>query len=331
MRRYSAILFVWLATALTGCGANVLFVSSYNQDDPSTARTYEAYESALRRSNAGRATVDFHPMDIRGVRSEQARNARANLARVKVVNSPAKVIVCQDAPAIEELAETLKGAPVTLIASGMSAHPAEYGLTRQRNCFGVWTPPDLDRAMSMVKQVAPQARRLAVLSDNSRSSLWALSELNRRTDWPLQIVSIQRVNTREEWLASVNALQRQADAILCVSFSELETSAGRLASEQEVANATARESRVPTVGLTRSAVMPNGLLLAVAPSPEAVGRATAEMTEKVLFTRPEAVYPRFRKETESVSYVNLALAERLRIELPESLVEEAAETVGVPH
>lgn len=327
MRRHLTLLTILLAITLTGCGANVLFVGSYSEDDPWTRTVRTTYEEALRDAGLRTTHVDFHAMNIDSAQTRRSRETLADVARVKVMNSPAKLVVCQDSPAIGELGEKLKGTPITILASGVRSHPAEYGLTRQRNCFGVWTPTDLDRVMSMIAQVAPRASRLAVLSDTSHSAWATLVELKRRRDWPIEVVSIQTLETREEWLASVNSLQNKADAILCVSMTELTDSLGRLVPERDIAAATARESRLPTVGLTRTAVMFDGILLACAPSPKAVGRAAAELTAKIANTRPEKVEPRFVKTTESVTYVNLALAEKLGVSIPLEMVEEAAEAV----
>lgn len=324
MRRLSALAAL-LAVSMTACSTNFLFVASQDETDPSTRRALAAYERELHAAVPGRPAVMFHPMREASMSTDAGRTNLADTARMRVLRSPAKVVVCFDEFAVREVAQPLNRTPASLVAVGMKGHPAEYGFTRRENVYGVWAPPGLEQAMKLLREAAPGASRLAVLADTSPASWAALAELGRREDWPMTIAEVRVVQTREEWLDALAAFRHRADAVLCAGMSELTDATGLRVQEQEIARATGRESTLPTVGLTRSAVMDGGLLLSVAPPPEEMGRLAAKITASVLKERPEMVEPRFAKVESTAVYANPPLARALGIELPASLVGRAAE------
>ena len=326
-RQVTLLILLAVSAALTGCKSDILMVASYNQEDARTRIAVNVFDETFQRSALGKPRLEVHPMDFRSVKTKKGRDALAGIARLKALKSSAKVVVFEGEPAIREVAQKIKGAKIQMVVSGLRAHPAEYGLTRGRNVFGVWAPPDLAGAMELLKKVAPKTKTAAILTDRGPSAWIALTELRARKEWPLEVVSVQQVDTRDAWLAAVSALQNKADAILALSMDDLKDSMGNLASAADVAKVTGLASRVPTVGFSRDTVMQNGLLLAHTPSALEVARLAAAQTLRVLRCRPEVVEPRFVKATQSSVYVNVLLADRLGVKIPKDVIRNAAGVV----
>ena len=323
MKRMVGCFCLMAISCLAGCKTPILFVASNDGNEAWTSRAVRSFERSLLASPQTDARVELCELNLR-LRSK-LRQTSARIVRTRTLHSSAEYVVCLGEPAIREVADALKTLPKTFIVAGLRANPAEYGFTRSKNVYGVRTPPDLRGAMELVLKVKPSARRLAVLTDTGPAS-WAVRlKLKSGAKWPMEVVAVEVVNTLQAWKEAVSSLQNRADAILVASMNDVKDEFGEVASMAEVARATGAASRIPTVGLRREAVTCGGLLLAVGPSAQEVGKLAAEQTLKVMYTWPaHAVRPRFVTATRSVRYVNAALARKLGIKLPLDVTRSAA-------
>jgi len=249
------------------------------------------------------------------------------MARVRVLNSSAKVVACMGDAAITELAGKLSDASTVFVVGGLQTNPAQYGLARSGRVVGVWSPPSVEEAMLLVKSAWPQAARMGVLADGGPLSWPVLAQLRNRKDWPMTVVAVKTINGKDAWVTEAMSMQNSVDVILCVGMTALKDSLGNVCGVEEVAKATAAAVKIPTVAFQREAVMCDGLMLAVAPPAAETGRIMGEFTVKVLTSRVDEIDPKFVQTKSSDIYVNAALADRINIRIPTSVTDKAAEIV----
>ena len=320
MTRWAACLWVVALLALTGCRSDILFVASYDRGDVWTDEVYKSFETAVRADRRVDAKVELYPMGLRKYWEPSWYRLLTDRALIRARNTSAEAIVCLGEPAIREVAEKLRARNKTFVVCGLQAHPSEYGFLQSGNVYGVWTPPDIEGAMKLVRKVKPSARRIAVLTDRGSTCWTVLLALEARKNWPLEVVAVQSVKTIDEWKAALSTFQHRADAILVAGMWDVTNRFGDPVGMIEVARVTGKTCRVPTVGLTQEAVTCGGILLAVAPSAEAVGRTAGDFASRILRrVEPTALRTHFAKVTETQVFVNVPLARKLGLKVPADL------------
>ncbi len=304
----------------------MLFVASQSMQNPATALAVQEFEKALK-SPAVKAVVEVHEMAVSDVQTAAGREEIGKLARVRVLNSSAKVVACLGDAAITELAGKLSDASTVFVVGGLQTNPAQYGLARSGRVVGVWSPPSVEEAMLLAKSAWPQAARLGVLADEGPLSWPVLAQLRARKDWPMSVVAVKTLRTKDEWVAEALSMQNRVDVILCVGMTALKDSLGNVCGLEEVAKATAAAVKIPTVAFQRDAVMCDGLMMAVAPPAAETGRLMGDFAIQALTLRMDQIDPKFVQTKGSDIYINAALADRLNIRIPTAVTDKATEIV----
>jgi ABC-type uncharacterized transport system substrate-binding protein len=206
------------------------------------------------------------------------------------------------------------------------------GLTYDRPAWGVSVNVPLASQFALISEALPKARCVGMLYRSDRATsrkLFMAAKGSMPAGWRLEGVAI---NMHESEAAAIGELlRRNVDVV----WTAPDASVYRAATVRSLLLGAMRRG-VPVFGFSRAFVRA-GALLGVAIDPEEQGRHTAELTDRLLRRGPESE-PKASEEGDPAPQrvhdprfdlaVNLIVAEKLSIRLPETLVKRARYTFG---
>jgi ABC-type uncharacterized transport system substrate-binding protein len=208
----------------------------------------------------------------------------------KLINSwqPAVVIAIDD-DAQQFAMKAFNNRPdVKVVFAGVNSAASAYGYDKASNVTGILERLPLD-AVRETMLIASKSRnltspaRILFLGDRSETVV-ADEAYFRGFDWaPLQVQASQLVETFDQWKASVQLAQQQADFIVVSNYRKILRTAGGsdLVPPQELIDWTEQNSRVPILG-TNVFFAQDGGMLAIGTSPYEQGEVAMRMARDLL-------------------------------------------------
>lgn len=263
-----------------------------------------------------------HDLDAESLRNK----AQDILERIETLK-PQVVITVDDAAQVYLAAPLLKDrASPQVIFCGVNAPLNKYGFPA-RNVSGVRERWHFPQSFSLLKKIAPKARRVVFLTDDSESSSYVLADLkeDRRLGGPFALpqVKVEQVGTYQQWQRKVLASQAKADFLtMGIYLSQRDERTGKVVSADSVNAWTKKANKLPTIGFA-DYVLEHGQFCGVIQSGQEQGAVAGSMARQVLEHGVAAGSLPVRINQKGVVALNLKTAESLGIVLPFGIIEAA--------
>jgi ABC-type uncharacterized transport system substrate-binding protein len=306
-------------------GPRVVVVHSYHHEYIWVHAVNQGIKEALQGLNPHIETFYLdakHDLDVESLR----KKAQGILERIEALK-PLVVITVDDAAQVYLAAPHLKDrASPQVIFCGVNAPLKKYGFPA-RNVSGVRERWHFRQSFSLLKEIAPRARRVVFLTDESESSFYVLADLkeDRRLGgaFALPQVTVEQVGTYQQWQRKVLASQTQADFLaMGIYLSLRDERTGKVVSADTVNAWTKKANKLPTIGFA-DYVLEHGQLCGVIESGQEQGAVAGSMARHVLERGVAAGSLPVRINQKGVVVVNLKTAESLGIVLPFAIIEAA--------
>lgn len=295
-----------LAVALLcglGCAGEVVIVTS------SKAAPYEQARDAARKrlEDAGLSCTVFGLNELTDERVKEVAGRRP--VACLAIGSDAALFLH------ERLDEN------TPLCFCMVADPDAAGLTKGKPVMGVTTEVPLRVQFDLVRQALPKASVMGVLyhstSDKARAQVTEAKNA-LPGGWRMEAVSVEDHGSLSKAIDVL--LQRKVDLVWTWPDATLYNAAGvRALLLSAVRNGT------PVYGFSRAFVR-SGALMGIGVEPESQGQQAAEMIRARL-QRPDGQATPAVYAPQGNVIVNLIVAERLSLKLPDGVVDRAAEVI----
>ncbi len=240
------------------------------------------------------------------------------------------IVIVADDQAVRWVVAKWYGDPnLPFVFTGLSTPPEEIrGLSDRTNVTGVMQTPFFARTLDWVHYVLPQAQRIVFLSDAShkqeqleadiRDALAEHRQHHAHNDSPLETQALT-VETFADWQAQVLAANKNADALVAVSYLTLVDEAGGKVRSAEVIHWTVENSEIPVIGMAEFAVI-EGSLGGMVVAGDEQGRLAGQLAVRVLEGDAPAdidvVVPRRGKLV-----LNTEAIQRWHVDVPISLLQ----------
>ena len=294
----------------------VLLVHSYHAQYEWVAQITRGVKRAFEF-----ASVDcevFHMDTKRRSDLEWKRQAGEAAAEVVLQWKP-DVVIAVDDNAQEYFAKRYAGQnDPQIIFCGVNADPAKYGYPAA-NVTGILERPYYAATIDILLEILPEARRLAVITDNSPTSAGAIEYMRQHQQTSMTPVCWETPNTFEEWKASILKVQDSADAIATYMYHTVgQPDASQNMEPRDVMRWTVENSRIPLIGFFVFAV-DDGALCGMVESGVEHGSEAGRLALQILNgTKPSDLPITTARHGQSM--LNLDTAKRLGIEIPASVV-----------
>ena len=320
MKKIIVIAIISLMFLNVGCAKNskkVLLIFSYHSEYAWVQEEERGAEDIL--GNKGIAIEKFY-MDTKRNTSREWGEKAADNAVKKIEAFKPDVVMVFDDNACDLVAKQYIGAKLPFVFCGMNGEPEDYGFPAE-NITGVLEREFYDESIELLKKLAPNVKKVAMLFDESNTSKKAISQL-KNTDLHIEMSEIFSTNDFHEWKAKVQALQTRVDALGVIAYHTLKDKDAKTSLPMEaVLNWTLENSTLPDFSINDFTVR-DGVLCGVVQSGYTQGKVAAEITLRVLNGESPADIPVIAPR-EGITLVNKRRADDLKIPIPDELSQSA--------
>lgn len=288
----------------------VLHVMSYHLPWEWTETQLNGFKDALRGMNVEYRVIQ---MDAKRLSSEQWKQQIGAEARNAIDTWKPDLVFTGDDDAQKYVARYYVNSRMPIVFCAVNANPSLYGFTGSSNVAGVCEPIHFVQTVELLRQIAPDVRRIAIITDTG--SMWGpiieMMKMNEdKLPADMRITGYYVCNTFEEYKAQVTECHRTADALGMLGVFEFKDSDGANTPLETVQEWTVRNSSLPDFSFWKDRI-DKGTLCAVTVSGYAQGYEAGKIARGILSEgrRPDTYA--FTTTDKGISVVNLARARKL--------------------
>ncbi len=321
----SALLLVCSAAAASAAGGRVLLVHSYNTGYP----WVDSITKGVKQELAGSGIqLELFYMDTKRNPGLEWKIKSGEMALERVKAWQPDVVIAADDNAQEFFARKLAGpGNPRVVFLGVNADPAKYGYPAG-NITGLLERPFVAETMRLLKEIVPQAKTAALITDKSETSDGVIEYVKSLKDLPLRIVTIAQPETFKDWQEAVNKAQLTADAIIFNTYHTVRRGEETLSmAPGEVIKWTLANNKKPAAGLLEFNVE-DGVLCGVTESGEEYGREAGEIARQMITAGKTAKDFPVTTPVKGIRMLNTSAAVSLGISLPGRIVNSADRVVS---
>ena len=201
---------------------------------------------------------------------------------------------------------------------GVNERPERYGYPRE-NVTGILERPHYGATVELLRKLVPDAKRIAVVSDDSPTSAGALLYIREKAG-DEGLVLVEQPETFAEWKETVTHAQEVADAIAVYMYHTVQPHRGGQSMEpKEVMRWTVSNSEVPVLGFFTFAV-DDGALCGFVESGVEQGRLAGKIARDMVAGKKASQIP-IVQALEGQSMLNQESARRLNITVDKGVLD----------
>ena len=260
-------------------------------------------------------------------RSEEAWKQQQGQAAAEVVKAwKPDVVIAVDDNAQQYFAKYFVGkARPQIVFCGVNAEPAAYGYPAA-NVTGILERPYFAATLDMFAEILPEARRIAIVTDNSPTSAGAVQYMKKQKS-ATEVVCWETPDTFQQWKECVLGVQDSADAIVTYMYHTVgKIGASDNMPPRDVMRWTVEHSRIPLLGFFVFTVDDGGLCGMVESGIEH-GREAGQIALELLGGKKAYDFP-VTTARHGQSMLNLQTAKRLGIQIPEHMLKKTDIVLG---
>ena len=321
----AAAVIAFSSAQAAASGGRVLLVHSYNTGYP----WVDSITRGVRQTLAGSGIqLEVFYMDTKRNTGLEWKTKSGEMAMERVKALQPDVVIAADDNAQEYFAKKLAGQEnPRVVFLGVNADPAKYGYPAS-NITGILERPFVAETMSLLKEISPQAKTAAVITDKSETSDGVIEYIKSLKALPLRIVMIVQPETFKEWQETVEKAQHIADAIIFNTYHTVRRGNEKLSmSPGEVIKWTLANNTKPEAGLLEFN-MEDGVMCGVAESGEEYGREAGEMARQMITAGKTANDFPVKITEKGIRMINISAAGNLGITIPGQVIASADRIVS---
>ena len=311
---------VLLLLSVLGCSQpseKVLLVFSYHPEYAWVVDETRGVDDVLR--NRGLETEKFY-LDTKRNTSAEWMGKVSEEAVKKIEEYEPDLVIVFDDNACELVAKKYIGQSLPFVFCGMNGEPEDYGFPA-RNITGVIERHHLEATVELLRRLAPDVKKLAIMTDDSPTSRAFITSMKKTTP-PIEITEFYATNDFSAWKAKVKELQAEVDAIgIFVYHTIKEKGVETSLPPEDVLGWTLENSELPDCTFSDFTVR-DGVLCGVTESGYEQGKAAAEIAIRILNgEKPENIS--VERLEKGIPMVNETRAKELNIKIPADMLKEA--------
>jgi len=316
MKKLVLIVSAFALVIIMGCirpEEKVLLIFSYHPEYPWVVEETRGVEAVLENKGI---EIDKFYLDTKRRTSAEWKQQVSQEAIPRIEEFKPDLVMVFDDNACELVAEKYIGSDLPFVFCGMNNEPGHYGFPAQ-NITGVIEQTDVAGSIDLLRELAPEVQRVAILTDNSPTSLAFFAGLGQMSP-PVNIYEIYATDDFTEWKAHLQELQYTVDAIgLFLYHTVKETSQEISLPAETVLQWTLENNALPEFAFFDFTVKA-GALCGVTPSGYEQGKTAAEIALHILEGEEPATIPIASPKSKE-AMVNESRAKELGLRIPETL------------
>lgn len=290
----------------------VLHVMSYHSPWEWTDDQFNGFKDALKQINV---EYKVFQMDTKRKSSEAWKERIGKEARDVIDAWKPDLVYTSDDNAQIYVTKYYVNKDIPFVFSGVNAKPERYGYVGSSNIAGVLEIEHSAQTLNLLKQIDPDIKRIAVITDNTATFLAVMRRLKAMAGSDLGAFDFIRwdvVDTYARYQKKIKEYQDQADAIVHLGVFSFKDEMGNNVPYEEVMEWTVGNSKLPDCSFWEDRVV-RGNLASVTVSGYAQGKAAGEIANGILAEGKSPSDFGFKPTVRGRPIVSLARAKKLGI------------------
>ncbi|MBN2322915.1 MAG: hypothetical protein JXQ30_04210 [Spirochaetes bacterium] len=296
-----------------GGSYKILHIMSYHSPWKWTDDQLAGFKSELAGLNV---EYMLYQMDTYRNSSEEWKQKAGMEAREIIETWKPDLVYLNDDDAQKYVGSYYAGGDIPFVFGGVNRDPYEYGYAGSGNVTGVLEQEHFVESVKLLKEIAPEVERIAVVLDEGVSWDGVVKRMKQKQSLlaDVKIVRWDRISTFGEYKAKIEEYQTSVDAIALIGIFTFKDAEGRNVPYQDVLRWTAEHSMLPDFSFWEDRIS-FGTLCTVTVSGYEQGRAAGRMARAILSEGKSPSEIPMRPSVKGEPVVSLARANRLGIRI----------------
>lgn len=303
----------------------VLLIHSYHTGYPWVDAITRGVRMGLSDANVD---LQVYYMDTKRRTSEQWKTAAGEKASDIINEWHPEIVIGADDNAQQYCLKKYAGqSNPQIVFCGVNAVPEKYGYPAS-NVTGVQEKPHVEESLKMFQKLKPDARRIAIVTDDSPTSNGALKFLKSPPE-PFEIVTIKTPSTFDAWKKAIEDVQTMADGIATYMYHTVKSDASDHSESvvpEKIMAWVVENSQLPIIGFFIFTVDDGGLVGYLESGVEH-GMEAAKMARQIMGGKTAGDIP-VKTALQGQSMLNLTTARKLGITIPAEIIKNTEIIVG---
>lgn len=292
----------------------IIHIMSYHSPWEWTDDQFNGFKDALKNINV---EYKVFQMDTKRKSSEQWKEQIGKEARGLIASWKPDLVYTNDDNAQIYVTKYYIDKDIPFVFSGVNAEPEIYGFVGSLNIAGVLETEHSVQTLNLLRQIDPNIRRIAVITDNTTTFLAVMRRLKEKASSDLSyfdFISWDVLDTYQEYKQKIKEYQSRADAIVHLGVFSFKDETGNNVSYEEVMEWTVENSNLPNCSFWEDRIV-RGNLASVTVSGYEQGKAAGEIAYRILAEGKSPSDLGFKPTIKGQPIISLARANKLGIKI----------------
>ena len=295
----------------------IFILNSYHPDFPIglVNEMKKGFYDSLEDRNFGDYEIKEFSMDINRLFSEELRLQTVIEAKDLIDEwEPDLILATNDDAQAYVIAPYYINSDIPVVFVGVSNNPEDYGFENAKNIAGILSVPLFSEAINFLKQLFPNVKKIAVVSEDNPRWSSTLDRLYREQGQmpDIEFIGWHRFSSYREFQEAILDYQDEVDAFLFTPMDTLKDDSGKNVLFLDVVKWITENSYLPEISFWQ--VPKEGLFVAVTPFSYVQGRAAGGLVDEILIGGKKPKSFEFKQLKAGCNYINLARAKSLGLE-----------------
>lgn len=297
----------------------ILHVMSYHSPWKWTDDQLDGFKSALHGVDVEYKVIQ---MDTKNNNTEEWKEQVTQEAKDIIETWQPDLVYTSDDDVQIYLAQDYINKDIPFVFSGVNADPQEYGFVGSTNITGVLEHQHFIATVKLLKRIAPDVKRIAVVVDDSPFWDGVTQQMREQEDQlpdDVEIVTWDLILTFEEYKQKVEEYQTTVDAIALLGVFNFKDQNGENVPFQEVLKWTTENSNLPDFSFWADRIS-HGTLCSVTVSGYEQGLAAGKIARGILVEgKTPSSFP-MKSTLKGEPVINLARAKALGLNIDSEIL-----------
>jgi len=299
----------------------ILYIMSYHSPWRWTDGQLEGFKESMAD-----ASVEYQvfQMDTKRNSTPEAKDKKGQEARALIESWQPDLVYATDDDAQEYVVTHYVNTALPFVFSGVNKDPKIYRFVGSQNITGVLEQEHFVETVSLLRQIAPDVKRIAAVFDGD--AMWepVMARMRERVAQipEVEIVAWDRFRTFDEYQRKIREYPSQADAIALIGIFNFKDAQGNNVLYQDVLRWTAENSALPDCSFWIDRVH-YGTLAAVTVSEREQGLAAGRLAHAILVEGQSPASLPMQPTVKGRAVISLARANKLGIKIKSGVLLSA--------
>jgi ABC-type uncharacterized transport system substrate-binding protein len=316
---FAIILTFFLSPNAFANKIKILHIASYHTGWEWTDEQFNGFKDALKDFDIEFKTFE---MDTKRKSTEENKEEAGKKARELIQTWKPNLVLASDDNAQKYVTKFFVNSEIPFVFCGVNGEPQDYNLDKAKNITGVLEREHVVETVRLLKQIAPNIKKIAILSDDDVTWVKLAERIQKLVpkNFPeIEILNPGPIATFEEFKNKVREYQNTQDALALLGMFASKGKDGKNVPYCQAHKWTIENSKLPDFSFWKDRI-PCGALCSVYVSGYEQGLAAGKLAKSILIDGKKPNELPIEPALKGTSIINLQRAKMLGLNIKSGIL-----------